>query len=64
MKVEDFTHVLPEDKITRSGAHKQLTGQIFDLVEANKAARHFREFREKVEEIEKAYRERKGVAPS
>lgn len=56
MIVEDFTHVLPEDKPIHRKQDKELFNKIYDLQEANKQAKYYKEFREKLAAIEELNR--------
>lgn len=47
--IEDFTHVLPEDKIPDIQTKSKFEGQVFDLSEANKKAAYYQDLREKME---------------
>jgi|GEM_PF-4344283 hypothetical protein len=51
--IEDFTHVLPEDKPIHRKQKRHFMAQVFDLAEANRRARYFQEVREKAERVEK-----------
>lgn len=55
--VEDFTHVLPEDK-SKPKITNRFAGQIFDLKEANERSQYFRQLRQKMEDIERKSREK------
>lgn len=47
--IEDFTHVLPEDKAPNVPTKSKFAGQVFDLGEVNKKAAYYRDLREKME---------------
>lgn len=55
--VEDFTHVLPEDKAVPT-PKRQFADQVFDLAEANKSAKYFQELRKEIEAIERHARQK------
>lgn len=55
--VEDFTHVLPEDK-SKPPIVNRFAEQIFDLKEANERAQYFRQLRQRMEDTERKSRER------
>jgi hypothetical protein len=52
LKVEDFTHVLPEDKPIYRKRNKILFDRIYDLAEANALAKHYEQLRNCIAEIE------------
>lgn len=52
MIVEDFTHVVPEDKPIHRKRNEELFNKIFDLEEVNKKAIHIKNLQKHIAQIE------------
>jgi len=55
--IEDFTHVLPEDKAAPI-AKTPFQDQVFDLKTANEREKHLRQLRQELEVVEQNSREK------
>ncbi len=54
--IEDFTHVLPEDKPIHRKRNEDLFNRIYDLDEAMKRSKYYEDLRTKIEEAEERAR--------